>query len=171
MKAIKRSQNSVASYFGLVLAVKRHASDVQQIVDHLKEKVKQDPDNFVELTQLALLRFFSFQDLKALRLLNAALSADCTFIPALVGMGEILRRTGNLKEAKKYYELAIKLDKGQPSIFTALSNLCYDLKDYVGAYDHLQTASRLSNDLGVQETDLFIVTDDFKLKLADSLRE
>ena len=83
-------------------------------------------------------------------------------IPALVGMGEVLRSTGNLKGAKKYYEQAIKLDNEQPSIFTALSKVCYDLKDYAGAYDHLQTANRLSSELKVQETDLFIATDDFK---------
>ena len=67
--------------------------------------------------------------------------------------------------------MAIYLDKGQPMIFTAFANLCFEMKDYVGAYGHLQTASRLSNDLEVHEADLFIGTDDFKLELADSLRE
>ena len=49
------------------------------------------------MTQLALLHLFSYEDLKAAILLNAALSVDSAFIPALVAMGEILLHTGNLK--------------------------------------------------------------------------
>ncbi len=49
------------------------------------------------MTELALLHVFNYEDLKAIILLNAALSIDNAFVPVLVVMGQTLLHTGYLK--------------------------------------------------------------------------
>ncbi len=59
--------------------------------------VQQDPHNFAVLTQLAILSFFDYEDVKAANLLRMALSVKNNYIPAL------FRSTGCPEKAKALY--------------------------------------------------------------------
>ncbi len=62
------------------------------MVRNLKQSLFHDPDNFRELTKLGILRYFQCEDDKAILNLRKALRINKSFIPGLVGMGEILRQ-------------------------------------------------------------------------------
>ena len=68
------------------------------------------PNNAEVLTQLAILRLFDYQDLKALQLLHKALQIDNSNLPALCTMGELLRFNGRPTDAKKYYRRVLEID-------------------------------------------------------------
>ena len=62
-----------------------------------------DPDDFACMTQIAILRYFAHDYVKAVKMLRRALELHPAYIPALFTLGEILRFTGREQQAKKYY--------------------------------------------------------------------
>jgi len=101
--AIRVKHDSAAAHFGLILAVLRNPNGSEACAHHLKEVLRHDPDNLTTLTQLALLRFFEYEDVKCIRLLRKAFQISNSFVPALVVMGELERFTGRSDMAQKYY--------------------------------------------------------------------
>jgi Tfp pilus assembly protein PilF len=90
--------------------------------------LRQDPDNFEALTQLALLKFYAYDDVIATKLVVRALRVKNNYIPALVLLGELLRFNGEAKMAKKFYILAFSLDVKQTSVVKNLAFCCADLR-------------------------------------------
>ena len=62
-----------------------------------------DPDNFIDLTQLAILYFFEYEDAIALELLRCALTINNSYLPALVTLAELTFLTGHYDAAKVFY--------------------------------------------------------------------
>ena len=110
--------------FGLILAVLRHPSSSEACTHHLKEVLRHDPDNLTALTQLALLRFFEYEDVKCIRLLRKAFQISDSFAPALVAMGELERFTGRSDLAQKYYQRALRYDQRQQIALKGLIKAC-----------------------------------------------
>ncbi len=50
------------------------------------------------------------EDVKAVRLLRAALAVNPKYLPALVAVAELLRFTGQPEKAKAFYEAVFKQD-------------------------------------------------------------
>lgn len=94
-----------------MISVHLYASHSELCIRHFRKNLKHDPDNLNVLTQLAILLFLQYEDMKAIGLLKNALVIESTFVPALVAMGEIMRFTGDSKMAGKYYLQALKQDQ------------------------------------------------------------
>ena len=122
--AIRVKSDSAAANFGLILAVLRHPSGSEACSRHLKEVLQHDPDNLTALTQLALLRFFQYEDVKCVRLLRKALQISNSFVPALVAMGELERFTGRSEIAHKFYERALMHDQHQQIALKGFIKAC-----------------------------------------------
>ena len=88
--ALRIKPESVSAHFGMIVALKRHTRDAAGIVRCMKRRISMDPDNFVWLTSLAILRYFEDEDGKALKLLSKAFLVKKNYIPALVTLGLIL---------------------------------------------------------------------------------
>ena len=84
LNVIRVKHDSAAANFGLILAVLQHPSGREACTHHLREVLRHDPYNLTVLTQLALLRFFEYEDVKCVRLLRKALQISNAFVPALV---------------------------------------------------------------------------------------
>jgi hypothetical protein len=65
-----------------------------------------DPDNFIDLTQLAILYFFEYEDDLCLELLRSALVINNSYLPALVTAAELMFLTGHYSDAKFFYQKA-----------------------------------------------------------------
>ena len=120
-----------------MLAVLRHPNGNDTFTHCLEEVLRHDPDNFNALTQLALLRFFDYEDLKCIRLLRKALEVRNSFVPALVAMGELERFTGRSDISKKYYARALKLDEYQIFALKGLVKACINTDSTEEAWKYL----------------------------------
>ena len=111
MHALKLKPDSISAISGLVLTLVLYADDVDSCIQNLKHALTNRPDDIVLLTQLAIIRFFLYQDMKAARLLRRVLSINKYYAPALHIVGELLRFTGRSVKAIEFYERALQQDR------------------------------------------------------------
>ena len=74
--------------------------------EHLRSELTMDPDNFIDLTQLAILYFFEYEDDLCLEWLRSALVINNSYLPALVTAAELMFLTGHYSDAKFFYQKA-----------------------------------------------------------------
>ena len=77
----------VSANFGLVLSQNQSSQQMRQILQF-------DPDNYIVMTQLAILRFLDHEDIKCMKLLIYALKINNSHLPAIINMAELLRFNG-----------------------------------------------------------------------------
>ena len=103
-QALRLKPNSIAATNGLMLSVFLYANDTEVCIHHLEDLLRHDPDNFIVLTQLAILRFLQYEDVTVVALLRKALAINNSYEPALHTMGELLRFSMLPETAVKFYE-------------------------------------------------------------------
>ena len=123
-----------------MVAIKRQESEVLTAINNLKWIVKQDPENFEALTQLAILRLLDFEDLKAMRLLRVALKINPNFIPALVTSAEVMRLAGDLEKAKTLYKKVLTGDSEQLFAIKGLAKACLATGSHDESFNYFEEA-------------------------------
>ena len=91
-----------------MLSVYLYAKDTEVCIHHLEDLLRHDPDNFIVITQLAVMHFLQYEDVTAIALLRKALAINNSYEPALHTMGELLRFSGRPETAVKFYEKVLK---------------------------------------------------------------
>ena len=104
---------------------------------------KQDPENFIVLTQLAILYFLDYKDTQTANLLRMALSIKHNHIPALFTMAELFKSTGYPEKAKALYTLILFLDARQLSVEKSLAKLNIEIEENEEAFSSFERATRL----------------------------
>ena len=110
-----------------------------------------EPDKGLYYYSLALIYEENRPEL-AFSAYSKAIELDRKLPNAFTRLGNLLRQSGQLEEARKIYDEGIKANPDDIGCYVNLGNLLVELEDYQGAisiYENLLEDSRYNNNLGV----------------------
>lgn len=129
------SQQEVADYYLYAGYLCETRNDLAGALDWYKKAVLVTPNDVRLLNKIAFILIkMSLHD-EAAGYAEKALSSKGDYIPALVNMGIIHAHQGNLDEALRFFESALKLDNTNTSALYNLMLLCKKKGDYMRAED------------------------------------
>ena len=140
---IKKKPNDFAPHLGLIVATKKNSKR------QLKDTLKQDPDNFEVLTQLAILFLLGKKDANALQLLHRALTVNNNYIPALIALGQLMQFWQKYDKAKQCYEKVLITDRNNLSALKGMVQTCVELRLTDQAFECFWQVLKISKDLTV----------------------
>jgi len=161
----------VSAYFGLCICIVHSEIGSSSAIRLLRTQIRTEPNNIEKLMILAILRFFSNDDKRALGLVNRCLEIHNSHLPALFLLGEILRFTGSQESAKTYYAETLKVNALQPSAFKGLAKAHFDCGDYEKAFEFFEEDRRLMSDNRCLSSDLLEIDNDWRLNLGLILKK
>ena len=89
---------------------------------------------------MAILRLLDFDDLKAIRLLRAALNINPNFGPALVASAEVMRFAGDSEKAKTLYKKALAQNSRQLCAVKGLAKACLATGSHDESFNYFEVA-------------------------------
>jgi tetratricopeptide (TPR) repeat protein len=96
---------------------------------------------------------------QAIRAYEHALELDPHHVGALINLGNVHYRLGQVDEARRLYELALALDPQNPKVHYNLGNVFDDLEDHRAAIQFFESAIRLRPESGDAHFNLGLVHD------------
>jgi tetratricopeptide (TPR) repeat protein len=104
------------------------------------EVVAREPNNLAAKNNLAVLAFRQDDDETALKHLQEILREDSENVPALLTLGQVYHKKGNLSLAKYVFKRAIKVDDKNPDLHNNLGLVYLDEENVPDAVDEFSKA-------------------------------